>query len=85
MPGFAIKPEKSEGNISSTTYFIDKKTFYPIRMTGINFTKRKILNKKVFIDQRYYDILFNIRIDEEVEFNTTNEVLRGYKVEEMRP
>jgi len=84
MPGFATELENNEGSISKTLYFIDKKTYYPIRIKGEN---HSIDNpeQKIFMDQRYYDIEFNLTIDEEVQFNTSNESITGFDKTEIKP
>lgn len=84
MPGFATKLEDDKGSISKTTYFIDKETNYPIKMKG-EFYSTDHLEQKVFIDQTYYDIKFNIDINEDERFNTTNESIEGYEKIEMKP
>lgn len=84
MPGFAIKLENHQGSISSTIYYIDKETFYPIRMKAENYSIDNP-EKKLFIDQRYYDLKFNIIIDENTQFNTLNESIIGYEKKEMKP
>ena len=38
MPGFATRLEESEGSILKTLYLIDKRTYYPIRMRGENYS-----------------------------------------------
>ncbi len=84
MPGFAWKPEDSEGSISRTLYFIDMQRYYPIRMYGLSYSKDQP-DQKYFIDQIYFDIKFNLAIDENIQFNTSPESLRGYKVQELQP
>ena len=84
MPGFAAKLEDKKGNISKTYYFIDKTTFYPIRMKGESYSVDNPL-QKMFIDQRYYDIKFNLEINEEEQFNISDESLAGYEEREMKP
>ena len=84
MPGFAIKLEDNEGIISKTVYFIDKKTNYPIRLKG-EFYSTDNPEQKMFIDQTYYDIKFNLKINEDEQFNTTKESIEGYKIVEMKP
>jgi hypothetical protein len=82
MPGFETELEKSEGSISKTVYFIDKEILYPIKMKSESYS---IDNPglKMFIDQRYYDIKFNLSIDEQVQFNTSNESISGFEKIEM--
>jgi len=84
MPGFATKLEDSNGSVSQTSYFIDKKTNYPIRLIGESYTSD---NPKIksFIDQRYYDIEFNLTIDETKLFDTSEESLDRFKKSEMTP
>ena len=84
MPGFATRLEDSGGSISRTLYLIDKKTYYPLRMKGENYSIESP-EEKVFIDQKYYDIEFNLIIDENVQFNTSDETIIGYKMREMKP
>ena len=84
MPGFNIKLENNEGSISNTLYYIDKKIFYPISMKGESYSFDNP-DKKMFIDQRYYDIKFNLIIDDNVLFNTSNESIAGYVKREMKP
>ena len=84
MPGFETKIENNEGSISITLYFIDKETCYPIRLKGENFSMDNP-EQKIFIDQRYYDIRFNQEIDEEEQFNTSDESTLGFERVEMKP
>ena len=84
MPGFATMLEDSEGSVSRTLYFIDKETYYPIRIHGENYSTDNP-EQKVFIDQIYYDIEFNLFIDDDVQFNTSNESLSGFEKEEIIP
>lgn len=84
MPGFAYKPEDDEGSISKTSYFIDKETYFPLKMTGI-FYSADDPEQKTFIDQRYFDIKFNIEINESEKFNTTLATAVGFKTKEMLP
>jgi hypothetical protein len=82
MPGFAMKLIDDEGSNSKTIYFIEKHTGYPIRMNGV-FYHTENPNQKIFIDQTYYDIKFNLKINEDEQFNTTNESIEGYELIEM--
>jgi len=84
MPGFAIKLENNEGSISSTIYFIDKETLYPVGMKGENYSIDNP-ERKIFIYQRYYDIKFNMTINENIQFNTSNESISGYEKREIKP
>ena len=84
MPGFATKLEEKEGSISKTLYFIDKETFYPIKTIGESYSIENP-NKKMFIDQRYYDIKFNLKINEDEQFNTLDRLIMGYEKIEMKP
>ena len=84
MPGFATKLEKSEGNVSRNLFFIDKETYYPLRMIGESFSIENP-QQKFFIDQTYFDIRFNLDIDDQIQFNTSDEQLTGYRVKEIKP
>jgi hypothetical protein len=84
MPGFATRLEDKKGSISRTLYFIDKKTYYPI---GRKHESYSIDNpgQKVFIDQKYYEIKYNLNIKEYETFNTSEESLKGYELKKMKP
>jgi hypothetical protein len=84
MPGFAAKLEENQGSISKTIYFIDKQTNYPVGMKG-EFYSADNPEQKTFIDQNYYDIKFNLKINEDERFNTTIESIEGYEIIEMKP
>jgi len=84
MPGFATKLENYDGIVSKTQYFIDKKTHYPIAIKGESYSTDNP-EQKAFLQQRYYDIKFNTTINENDEFNTSEESLKGFKITEKRP
>ena len=84
MPGFATKLEENEGSVSKTLYFINKQTYYPIKMKGERYSLESP-EQKFFIDQKYYDIKFNLEIDEGVQFRTSNEIIKGFEIKEMKP
>ena len=84
MPGFATELEDNVGSISKTLYFIDKKTYYPIRIKGEHHSLDNP-EQKIFMDQRYYDIKFNLTIDEQVQFNTSSESISGFEITEIKP
>lgn len=83
MPGFAAKLEENKGNISKTLYFIDKQTNYPVKMRGETYS-REDPNNIFFIDQRYYDIKFNLKFTED-QFRTSSEIIKGFKVTVEKP
>ena len=83
MPGFAIKLEDNIGIISKTLYLIDKKTYYPIRMEGESYST-KSPQQKMFMNQKYYDIKFNLKIEDN-QFNTSHESTTGFEIQEMKP
>lgn len=84
MPGFAVELEKSPGNISASYFYIEKRNNYPIRMRMESYTKE---NPKeiIFMDQSYFDIVFNMELDETNLFNTSNESLKGFVTTEIIP
>ena len=84
MPGFASRLEDKRGSISKTYYFIDKETYYPIGMKGESYSIENP-EQKMFIDQKYYDIKFNLEIDEGEQFNTSNTTISGFTIREMKP
>ncbi len=84
MPGFLTRLEENEENISETLFAIDKRTYYPIRMKGISYMADHP-EQKMFIDQIYYDIDFNLDIDEGAYFETSTESLKGFEIIEMQP
>lgn len=83
MPGFAIELKEKKGSISKTLYFIDKKSNYPIRIKS-EFYSTENPQQKSFIDQKYYDIKFNLTIDEHIQFNTTGKSIIGFEKTEMK-
>ncbi|PHN02567.1 hypothetical protein [Flavilitoribacter nigricans] len=84
MPNFGARLEDEKGSVSKTLYFIDKETYYPIKMSGESYSTDNP-EQKYFIDQRYYDIKFNSIIDEIKQFNTANESIVGFEKIEMKP
>lgn len=84
MPGFATKLENSEGSTSRTLFIIDQENYYPLRMFAENYSKTNP-EQKFFIDQTYYDIIFNVELDEKKLFNTSDESVNGYQTEERQP
>ena len=84
MPGFALKLEDKKGQVSTNLYYIDKSSFYPVKMKGESFSNE---NKglKIFMEQYYYDIKFNLHIDEDLRFNTSLEAVPGFSIQEMKP
>ncbi len=83
MPGFALKLEENEGSVSRTIYFIDKHTCYLIKMKGESYSIESP-EQKYFIDQKYYDLKFNLKIEDN-QFATSDESTGGYKIQEMIP
>ena len=84
MPSFSIRLEDRIGNVSKTLYYIDKETYYPIKIRGESYSADNP-EQKFFIDQRYYDIKFNLKIDEVFQFNTSYESIAGFEKIEMKP
>ena len=84
MPGFATELVENEGQIIRTVYFIEKDTFFPRQMKR-EFYSSENPNEKSFIYQKYYDIEFNLKIDDKVQFNTENNSITGFETIEMTP
>ena len=84
MPSFGTKLEDSKGNISITVYCIDKETYYPIRMKGENYSMDNP-SQKIFIDQTYYDIEFDIDLSNNNQFNTSQNSFTGFIINEICP
>ncbi|MGI9532973.1 hypothetical protein [Lutimonas sp.] len=84
MPGFMSKLEDNKGIVSETLYIIDKKTYYVIRMRGENYNL-KTPDQKIFIDQKYYDIKFNLKIDESKQFDTSNKSINEFEKRNVKP
>lgn len=84
LPGFKNKLIDMDGNVAITLLNIDKSNYYPIRVKMENY---QINNPeaKFYIDQLYYDLKFNINIDDKEQFNTSDEILNGFKVTEKTP
>lgn len=84
MPGFEMVHKDNKGSISKTIYFIDKKTYYPIGVKS-EFYSTENPQQKTFMNQKYDDIKFNLTIDEQVQFNTTDKSIAGFEKTEMKP
>lgn len=84
MPGYAYKLQNKEGSVSITQMFIDKMSYYPIHMRMENYSKDNP-EQIFFTDQTYYDLKFNIKLDTIKEFSTSNEILAGYEITEIKP
>ncbi len=84
MPSFATKLEDKKGSVSKTIYYIDKETYYPIRMKGESYSIDNP-EQKFFIDQKYFDIRFNTEFDENKQFNTSDESIVEFEKREMKP
>ena len=84
MPGFAIELKDHPGSVSSTFFCIDRVKYFPVRMKSERFSKDNPA-KRIFIDQRYFDIEFNTSIDEQEQFNTTGASIEGFEKIEMKP
>ncbi len=53
-------------------------------MRGENYD-RENPEQKYFIDQTYYDIKFNVEIDADIQFNTSDESISDYQINERTP
>ncbi len=84
MPGFASKLEDNKGSISKKILFIDRNTYYPIKIKE-EFYSTDNPDQKVFVDQTYYDIKFNVTINEVEQYNVSDESFEGYEIIEMKP
>lgn len=84
MPGFATKLEDDAGNVHEIIYYIDKKTYYPIKLRGERYSIDNP-EEKLFMEQRYYDIKFNLIIADDVQFNTSDESIKGFDNIEIKP
>ncbi len=84
MPGFSIRLEDKKGNVTKTLYYIDRETYYPIKMKGESYSTDNP-KQKYFIDQSYYDIKFNLTINENAQFHTSQESIIGFEEIEMKP
>jgi len=84
MPGFGMKLQDREGSISETLFTFDKQTCYPVRMKEVGYSIDSP-EEKIFIDQRYYDLDFNLNIEDTVCFNTSTASLMGFEIIDMQP
>ncbi len=82
-PGFATKLVDAPGAVSRTVYIIDRQTYYPLGMKAVNHDLSNP-DQRFFIDQTYYDIQFNIEIDDKAQFNTSTDSFSGYAIKEIR-
>lgn len=84
QPGFSAVLEDSPGSVSETRFLIDKTNYFPVRMRN-DYFQGDYPGQAFFIDQTYYDILFNRDIDAALYFNTSLEKFSGYVVREKKP
>ncbi len=84
LPGFATSLEAYEGLITDTRYYINKETYYPLGVKAETYLSTDPRNK-TFIEQHYYDLLFNDPIKEELQYNTSLKSLSGFETIEMKP
>lgn len=84
LPGFKYKLIDLEGNIPITLLNIDKSNYYPIRVRMENY-QLKNPETRFFIDQQYLDLKFNFNINDNEQFNTSDEILNGFKTTEKTP
>lgn len=84
LPGFAYALEDSQGNVSTMIICMDALTHIPVRMRSWDFSVENP-EEISFIDQTYYDVQVNIRLDEKALFNTSVDSLAGYRVMERKP
>ncbi len=84
LPGFKYKLIDMGGNVSIIVLNIDKSNYYPIRVRMENFQANKP-QERFFIDQQYFDLEFNFNIDDNEQFNTSDEILNGFKITERTP
>lgn len=82
MPGF-YEFTIDTNRVETMILFIDKENFYPqrIRMEVYFIDNPDIV---YFTDNTFYNIEFNPELDENL-FNTSNEIIEGYKIREMEP
>uniref|UniRef100_UPI003216DF8F hypothetical protein n=1 Tax=uncultured Draconibacterium sp. TaxID=1573823 RepID=UPI003216DF8F len=84
LPGFKYKLIDIENNGSVILLNIAKSDYYPIRVRMEDY---KIDNpkKRFFIDQLYFDLKFNFKIDDKKQFNTSDQILNGFKTIDKIP
>lgn len=82
MPGF-YEFTIDTNRVETMILFIDKENFYPqrIRMEVYFIDNPDIV---YFTDNTFYNIEFNPKLDENL-FDTSNEIIIGYKIREMEP
>ena len=84
LPGFNYKLIDMEGNIPIIILNIDKSNYYPIRVRMENYQTNKP-KERFFVDQLYFDLKFNFNIDDKEQFDTSDEILNGFKTTEITP
>lgn len=82
MPGFHTF-ENDTNRMETMHLFIDKLNFYPQRIRmEVYFIDQPA--KVYFTDNTFYNIQFNMNLNDSL-FNTSDELLQGFKIEEMMP
>ncbi len=82
MPGF-YKFEIDTNRVETTILYINKLNFYPQRVrTEVYFIDNP--NNVYFTDNIFYDIKFNIEINDSL-FNTLDETVKGFTVNGIKP
>jgi len=84
MPGFSFKLVDMQGSVSTTTFIINKLNYYPICIKSVDYSMENV-NQKYFMEQTYFDININVPFDEHDRFNTSRDLLKGFKIREIEP
>lgn len=84
LPGFKYELIDQKGNVSFLLLNIDKSNYYPIRVRMENYQTNSP-ETIYFMDQLYFDIKYNFRVDVKEQFNTSDEILKDFNITEKTP
>lgn len=84
LPGFKYKLIDMEGNVPIIILNIDKSNYFPIRVRLENYELKNPATR-FFIDQLYFDLKYNFKINDKERFNTSDKTLKGFNTSEKTP
>ncbi|MBI9053568.1 MAG: hypothetical protein JEY96_07100 [Bacteroidales bacterium] len=74
---------KKPGSIEESYFYINKKNYYPQKIR-IEISEKKQPEKIIFTDYRFYDIIFNQQLNDEL-FSNQNENIKNFNIQNISP